>query len=155
MLASNDSPTLQHVGYTFEATTNPAWMALKALPYLMEYPYDCTEQLANRFFANQLAYATVSTRPVLQEVFKKWQADSMALRSELERNPTPEKRPAHRNSLGARKPSPKPNNAPASANSSNWANSPASRKKPSQNSNAAKTRKAVIPGSRVAAPTAT
>ena len=85
-LAGYDSQSLEHVGYTFEATTNPAWLALKALPYLMEYPYDCTEQLANRYFANQLAYATVSTKPVLQEIFTAWQADSSALLSELEQN---------------------------------------------------------------------
>ena len=78
--------SLVPLSYTFQATTNPAWLALKALPYLMEYPYDCTEQLANRYFANQLAYATVSTKPVLEEVFRKWQADSTALLSELEKN---------------------------------------------------------------------
>ena len=85
-LVNTSSNSLTHVSYTFEATTNPAWMALKALPYLMEYPYDCTEQLANRYFANQLAYATVSTKPVLEEVFRKWQSDSTALLSELEKN---------------------------------------------------------------------
>ncbi|MEM1358483.1 MAG: alpha-2-macroglobulin family protein, partial [Bacteroidota bacterium] len=88
VLASNNSATLRHVGYTFQATTNSAWLALKALPYLMEYPYDCTEQLANRYFANQLAFATVSRKPVLEEVFRQWQADTNALKSELERNPT-------------------------------------------------------------------
>ncbi len=83
-LVNTSSPSLTNVSYTFEATTNPAWLALKALPYLMEYPYDCTEQLANRYFANQLAYATVSTKPVLEQVFRKWQSDSTALLSELE-----------------------------------------------------------------------
>ncbi|MEO0733006.1 MAG: alpha-2-macroglobulin, partial [Bacteroidota bacterium] len=52
------------------------------------YPYDCTEQLANRYFANQLAYATVSQKPVLEQVFRRWQADTNALKSELERNPS-------------------------------------------------------------------
>ena len=85
-LAGYDSESLRQVGYTFEATTNPAWLALKALPYLMEYPYDCTEQVANRFFANQLAFVTVSNKPTLETVFRKWQADSNALKSELERN---------------------------------------------------------------------
>lgn len=88
LLASTDSKTLRHVGYTFEATTNPAWLALKSLPYLMEYPYDCTEQLANRFFANQLAYATVSRKPILEQVFRQWQKDTNALKSELEQNPS-------------------------------------------------------------------
>ncbi|NJC27298.1 alpha-2-macroglobulin family protein [Neolewinella antarctica] len=86
LLANYDSETLQHVGYTFEATTNPAWLALKSLPYLMESPFDCTEQVANRYFANQLAFTTVSQKPILETVFRKWQADSNALNSELERN---------------------------------------------------------------------
>jgi hypothetical protein len=86
VLASNNSNTLQHVNYTFQATTNPAWLALKSLPYLMEYPYDCTEQLANRYFANQLAYATVSNKPVLEQVFREWKKDTNALKSELEQN---------------------------------------------------------------------
>ncbi len=86
VLASNNSKTLQHVNYTFQATTNPAWLALKSLPYLMEYPYDCTEQLANRYFANQLAYATVSNKPVLEQVFREWKKDTNALKSELEQN---------------------------------------------------------------------
>ncbi|WP_420459301.1 alpha-2-macroglobulin family protein [Neolewinella sp.] len=80
------SPSLIPLSYTLQATTNPAWLALKALPYLMEYPYDCTEQLANRYFANQLAYQTVSTKPVLEEVFNQWETDSTALLSELEKN---------------------------------------------------------------------
>ncbi|MEM6771838.1 MAG: alpha-2-macroglobulin family protein, partial [Bacteroidota bacterium] len=88
VMAGNNSPSLRHVNYTFQATTNPAWMALKALPYLMEYPYDCTEQIANRFFANQLAYVTVSGKPVLETVFRQWQNDPEALKSELERNPS-------------------------------------------------------------------
>lgn len=86
VMAGNNSPSLRHVNYTFQATTNPAWMALKALPYLMEYPYDCTEQIANRFFANQLAYVTVSNKPVLETVFQQWKNDPEALKSELERN---------------------------------------------------------------------
>ena len=80
------SPSLIPLSYALQATTNPAWLALKALPYLMEYPYDCTEQLANRYFANQLAYQTVSTKPVLEEVFNQWETDSTALLSELEKN---------------------------------------------------------------------
>ena len=86
-LGDRHGSTHSPVSYTFQATTNPAWLALKALPYLLEYPYDCTEQLANRYFANQLAYASVSSKPVLEEVFRKWQTDSTALLSELERRP--------------------------------------------------------------------
>ena len=40
---------------TVEYTSNPAWYAVQALPYLMEYPYDCAEQTWNRYYANSLA----------------------------------------------------------------------------------------------------
>ncbi|NJB84485.1 uncharacterized protein YfaS (alpha-2-macroglobulin family) [Lewinella marina] len=86
LLADYDSESLRHVGYVFEATTNPAWLALKALPYLMEYPYDCTEQVVNRYFAHRIAYTTVTNKPVLERVFRRWQADSTALLGELQRN---------------------------------------------------------------------
>ena len=85
-LKDRTSNTHESVSYTFEATTNPAWMALKALPYLMEYPYECTEQLANRFFANQLAYVTIKDKPILEEVFKTWQKDTTALQGQLAGN---------------------------------------------------------------------
>ena len=85
-LENNDSESLRHVSYTFQATTQPAWIALKSLPYLIEYPYDCTEQIVNRYFANQLAYTTVSSKPILEEVFRQWQADPTALQSELRKN---------------------------------------------------------------------
>lgn len=73
-------------GYTFELTNNPAWLAVKALPYLTEYPYDCTEQLVNRFFANQLSHSIVKEKPALQQVYAKWQDDPDALKSPLASN---------------------------------------------------------------------
>ena len=36
-------------------TSNPAWYAVQALPYLMEYPYECNEQTFSRYYANALA----------------------------------------------------------------------------------------------------
>ena len=35
--------------------SNPSWYAVMALPYLMETPYECTEQTFNRLYANSLA----------------------------------------------------------------------------------------------------
>ena len=40
---------------TVQVASNPAWYAVLALPYLMEYPYECSEQIFNRFYANALA----------------------------------------------------------------------------------------------------
>lgn len=81
--AASAGGDLEHKGFSFELTNNPSWLAVKALPYLMEYPYDCTEQLTNRFFANQLSYTIVNSNPSLREVFTSWQADPDALKSPL------------------------------------------------------------------------
>ncbi|PHI20118.1 hypothetical protein CEQ90_09185 [Lewinellaceae bacterium SD302] len=73
-------------GYRFEITNNPAWLAVKSLPYLTEYPYDCTEQIVNRFFANQLASHVVSEKPELQQIYADWKNDPYALKSPLALN---------------------------------------------------------------------
>ena len=43
-LKNNTSTTLKNHKLTLEITSNPAWYAVQALPYLMEYPYECNEQ---------------------------------------------------------------------------------------------------------------
>jgi uncharacterized protein YfaS (alpha-2-macroglobulin family) len=74
-------------GLTVEYTTNPAWYAVQALPYLMEYPYECTEQTFNRFYANALALKIVNSSPKIKAVFEKWAtADTAALMSNLQKN---------------------------------------------------------------------
>src|SRR5690606_38786580 len=44
-LKNNTSTTLKNHKLTLEITSNPAWYAVQALPYLMEYPYECNEQV--------------------------------------------------------------------------------------------------------------
>src|SRR5690606_14096047 len=79
---------LRHKSLTLEYTPNPAWYAVQALPYLMEFPYDCAEQVFSRYFANSLASAIVQQQPVIQKVFAQWQQEgSEALLSNLEKNP--------------------------------------------------------------------
>ena len=81
---SAGSNSAQPHQYTLEFTSNPAWYAVQALPYLMEYPYDCTEQIFNRFYANTLASTVANSHPQIQQVFKNWQGkDSDALESNL------------------------------------------------------------------------
>ncbi|MEL6142840.1 MAG: alpha-2-macroglobulin family protein, partial [Bacteroidota bacterium] len=43
--ADNAGGSLVHEGFSFELTNNPSWLAVKSLPYLMEYPHECTEQI--------------------------------------------------------------------------------------------------------------
>ena len=55
LLAAGKSDTLKHQSLTVQMTSQPAWYAVMALPYLMEYPYECSEQTFNRLYANALA----------------------------------------------------------------------------------------------------
>jgi hypothetical protein len=87
LTGSGKSNTLQHFGLTVEYTSNPAWYAVQALPYLMEYPYECAEQTWNRYYANSLATFIANSSPRIREVFEKWKIkDTAALMSNLEKN---------------------------------------------------------------------
>jgi len=88
LLQSGSSETLSQHALTVEFTTNPAWYAVQALPYLMEYPYDCAEQTFNRFYANALASKIAGSSPRIRVIFDRWKtADTAALLSNLEKNP--------------------------------------------------------------------
>jgi uncharacterized protein YfaS (alpha-2-macroglobulin family) len=84
-LKNNTSTTLKNHKLTLEITSNPAWYAVQALPYLMEYPYECNEQTFARFYANALATHIANSNPRIQEVFNQW-ASQNALISNLEKN---------------------------------------------------------------------
>ena len=84
-LASYQSSTLDHTGFTLEFTSNPAWYAVQALPYLMEYPHECSEQIFSRYYANSLAAAVANSTPQIQEVFESWKGTE-AMQSPLSRN---------------------------------------------------------------------
>ena len=79
--------TLQNYNLTLEFTSNPAWYAVQALPYLMEYPYDCSEQVFSRFYANSLASHIANSDPKIRRVFELWRTIKPdALKSNLEKN---------------------------------------------------------------------
>jgi uncharacterized protein YfaS (alpha-2-macroglobulin family) len=84
-LKNNPSTTLKNHKLTLEITSNPAWYAVQSLPYLMEYPYNCTEQTFSRYYANALASNIVNSNSRIQEVFNQWKT-SDALISNLEKN---------------------------------------------------------------------
>ena len=72
---ANLNPELpaQHERLTVEVTSNPAWYALQSLPYLMEYRYECAEQLFSRLYANSLATYIVNSKPAFKQVIAEWQ----------------------------------------------------------------------------------
>jgi hypothetical protein len=85
LLKSGKSKTIKHHKLSLEFTSNPAWYAVQALPYLMEYPYECVEQIFSRFYANSLASHIANSNPKIKKVFDQWK-NTKALLSNLQKN---------------------------------------------------------------------
>lgn len=87
LLHSDTSSTLKHHRLSLEFTSNPAWYAIQALPYLMEYPYECSEQIFSRYYANSIASHVANSNPKIKRVFDAWKNISPdALLSNLQKN---------------------------------------------------------------------
>ena len=87
MNQSNGSSTIRNQKLTLEFTANPAWYAVQALPYMMEYPYECSEQTFSRFYANGIATNIANSTPKIRAVFESWKTQSPdAFLSNLEKN---------------------------------------------------------------------
>jgi uncharacterized protein YfaS (alpha-2-macroglobulin family) len=82
---SGDSNTIKSQSYTVQMVSQPAWYAVMALPYLMEYPYECSEQVFNRLYANSLARHIGNSDPKIRKIFDQWKGTD-ALDSPLEKN---------------------------------------------------------------------
>lgn len=83
--SANASLTTQSLSMEF--TPNPIWYAIQAMPYLMEYPYECNEQMFSRFYANLLATNIINSHPRIKAIFNEWQSSSPeAFCSQLEKN---------------------------------------------------------------------
>ena len=85
LVNSGASSTLRHHQLTLEMTSQPAWYAVQALPYLMEYPYECSEQVFSRYYANSIAAHIVNSNPKIKRVFEQWK-NTDALLSNLQKN---------------------------------------------------------------------
>ncbi len=85
LIRSGESPTLQHQNLVVQMASQPIWYAVMALPYLMEFPYECTEQTFNRFYANALARHTAASDPKIRKIFDLWK-NTPALDSPLAKN---------------------------------------------------------------------
>lgn len=88
LINSSSSKTISHKKLTLEFTANPAWYAVQALPYIMEYPYECAEQVFSRYYGNKLASFIANSSPKIKAVFDSWKntPGSQALLSNLEKN---------------------------------------------------------------------
>ncbi len=91
LVKSGNSNTLSNHKLTLEYTANPAWYAIQALPYIMEYPNECAEQVFNRYYANTIAQYIANSQPKIREVFDSWkntaeQGEENPLQSALQKN---------------------------------------------------------------------
>ncbi|MCX6929136.1 MAG: hypothetical protein NT154_38855, partial [Verrucomicrobia bacterium] len=85
LLKSGSSKTLHNESLVVQMVSNPAWYAVLALPYLMEYPYECAEQTFNRLYANALARTIANSDPKIRRIFDQWK-NTPALESPLHKN---------------------------------------------------------------------
>ena len=72
LVNSGQSDTLKHQTLSVQMVSNPSWYAVMALPYLMEFPYECSEQIFNRLYANSLARHIANSDPKIRRVFEQW-----------------------------------------------------------------------------------
>jgi TonB-dependent SusC/RagA subfamily outer membrane receptor len=84
-LKNNTSTTLRNHLFTFEYTTNPTWLAIQSLPYLMEYEHECAEQTFSRYYANALATDIINSNPKIASLFDTWKKNGR-LDSKLAQN---------------------------------------------------------------------
>jgi uncharacterized protein YfaS (alpha-2-macroglobulin family) len=84
-MASDGKSTMVTQRYTLEFTSNPAWYAVQSLPYLMEFPHECTEQIFSRFYANTLASSVTRKLPQIGKVYERWKGTD-AMKSNLSKN---------------------------------------------------------------------
>ena len=71
-LTGPGSSTRRNYSLTLEMTANPAWYAVQSLPYLMEYPYECSEQVFSRLYANLLAAQILKSNPRFKTILAEW-----------------------------------------------------------------------------------
>lgn len=79
------SDSLVSQSFTVQMASNPSWYAVMALPYLMEYPHECSEQVFNRLYANSIGGHIVGSNPKIKRIFEQWRGTD-ALDSPLEKN---------------------------------------------------------------------
>jgi hypothetical protein len=69
---SDDSETLENYRLTLQFSSNPAWYAVLALPYLREGRYDNAENIFSRFYANAISSHIATSDPKIRAVYEQW-----------------------------------------------------------------------------------
>lgn len=87
LLSHHPKREREHQQLTLEFSANPTWYAVQALPYMMEFPHDCAEQIFSRFYANALAGHIVHSNSAIAEMMNRYSRESPeTLWSNLQKN---------------------------------------------------------------------
>ncbi|HQO10524.1 MAG TPA: carboxypeptidase regulatory-like domain-containing protein [Clostridiales bacterium] len=71
-----------------EFTQNPSWSILSALPYLLNFTYQCNEQIFTKMYANILGSYILNSNPIIMKTVTSWvQNDSHENKAVLLQNP--------------------------------------------------------------------
>lgn len=64
--------TLENHQLKIEVSNNATWLMVQSLPYLFDYPHQCSEQLFAKYFANVIASNILGNNPSMQQLVKEW-----------------------------------------------------------------------------------
>ncbi|HLE10336.1 MAG: hypothetical protein A2504_04435 [Bdellovibrionales bacterium RIFOXYD12_FULL_39_22] len=84
LINSEKSSSLKHEKLVVQMTSNPAWFAVQAIPYLHKGEFECSDYIFERFYANSLGKKIVTSNPKVEKVFKQWRGTA-ALKSNLQK----------------------------------------------------------------------
>ncbi|HSL19744.1 MAG TPA: alpha-2-macroglobulin family protein, partial [Methylomirabilota bacterium] len=70
-MAAGDDPSLIHNQLVVSVDAQLFYSVLNALPYLVEYPYECTEQTLNRFLSTGIVASVFDSHPAVAEMAAK------------------------------------------------------------------------------------
>ncbi|MGB5878522.1 MAG: alpha-2-macroglobulin family protein [Thermoanaerobaculia bacterium] len=73
-LAAGDDPTLVNEQLVVTLDAQLFYSVLHALPYLVDYPYECTEQVLNRFLSTGIVSALYDDYPAVARMAKEFSA---------------------------------------------------------------------------------
>lgn len=85
-MAKGDDPSLIHKQLVMTVDAQLLYSVLSALPYLVNYPYECVEQTLNRFVSTAILTEVFGSHPLVKQMatkmakgrntqFEKWRAD--------------------------------------------------------------------------------
>lgn len=78
-MAKGDDPTLVHEQLVVSLDAQLFYQVLNALPYLVNYPYECTEQTLNRFVSTGILSSLYDDYPAVASMSKKLSARQVPL----------------------------------------------------------------------------